>query len=127
MSATDWIEAGWRVDDSVKLSIKLKALGVDLIDTSSGGNVPRATIPTKPGYQVCFAQQIKKEANILTGAVGQITSAEQSEKILKDGSADLIFYARESMRHPYFPLHAALQFGVDVAWPLQYLRAKPKV
>lgn len=127
ISATDWTEAGWTVDDSVKLSIKLKALGVDLIDTSSGGNVPRATIPTKPGYQVCFAQQIKKKADILTGAVGQITSAEQSEKILKDGSADLIFYARESLRQPYFPLHVALQFGVDVAWPLQYLRAKPKV
>jgi 2,4-dienoyl-CoA reductase-like NADH-dependent reductase (Old Yellow Enzyme family) len=99
-------------------------LGVDLIDTSSGGNVPKATIPSKPGYQVPFAAQIKKEANILTGAVGQITTAQQSEEILKEGKADLILYARESLRQPYFPLHAATELGVDVEWPLQYQRAK---
>ena len=90
ISATDWTERGWTVEDSVKLSMKLKELGVDLIDTSSGGNVPKATIPSKPGYQVPFAAQIKKEANILTGAVGQITTAQQSEEILKEGKADLI-------------------------------------
>jgi 2,4-dienoyl-CoA reductase-like NADH-dependent reductase (Old Yellow Enzyme family) len=99
-------------------------LGVDLIDTSSGGNVPKATIPSKPSYQVPFAAQIKKEAKILTGAVGQITTAEQSEEILKAGKADLILYARESLRQPYFPLRAATELGVDVEWPLQYQRAK---
>jgi 2,4-dienoyl-CoA reductase-like NADH-dependent reductase (Old Yellow Enzyme family) len=124
ISATDWTEGGWTIEDSVKLSIKLKELGVDLIDTSSGGNVPKATIPSKPGYQVPFAAQIKKEANILTGAVGQITTAQQSEEILKEGKADLILYARESLRQPYFPLHAATELGVDVEWPLQYQRAK---
>lgn len=124
ISATDWTERGWTVEDSVKLSMKLKELGVDLIDTSSGGNVPKATIPSKPGYQVPFAAQIKKEANILTGAVGQITTAQQSEEILKEGKADLILYARESLRQPYFPLHAATELGVDVEWPLQYQRAK---
>ena len=124
ISATDWTEGGWTVEDAVKLSVELKKLGVDLIDTSSGGNVPKATIPSKPGYQVPFAAQIKKEANILTGAVGQITTAEQSEEILKTGKADLILYARESLRQPYFPLHAATELGVDVEWPLQYQRAK---
>ena len=124
ISATDWTEGGWTIEDSVKLSIKLKELGVDLIDTSSGGNVPKATIPSEPGYQAGFAETIKKEVNILTGAVGQITTAEQSEEILKEGKADLIFYARESLRQPYFPLHAAKILGEDVAWPLQYERAK---
>jgi 2,4-dienoyl-CoA reductase-like NADH-dependent reductase (Old Yellow Enzyme family) len=124
ISATDWTERGWTIEDSVKLSKKLKELGVDLIDTSSGGNVPKATIPSEPGYQVPFAAQIKKEATILTGAVGQITTADQSEAILKEGKADLILYARESLRQPYFPLQAANQLNVDTAWPLQYERAK---
>lgn len=124
ISATDWTEGGWSIEDSVKLSVELKKLGVDLIDTSSGGNVPKATIPTEPGYQVPFAAQIKKEAHIFTGAVGQITTAEQSEEILKEGSADLILYARESLRQPYFPLKAAKELNVDVTWPLQYQRAK---
>lgn len=124
ISATDWTEGGWTIEDSVKLSMKLKELGVDLIDTSSGGNVPKATIPSEPGYQTGFAETIKKEVNILTGAVGQITTAEQSEEILKQGKADLILYARESLRQPYFPLHAAKTLGEDVAWPLQYERGK---
>lgn len=124
ISATDWTEGGWTIEDSVKLSVKLKELGVDLIDTSSGGNVPHATIPSEPGYQVPFAAQIKKEAHIFTGAVGQITTAAQSEEILKEGKADLILYARESLRQPYFPLHAAHELDVDVDWPLQYERAK---
>ena len=124
ISATDWTEGGWTVEDSVKLSVKLKELGVDLIDTSSGGNVPRATIPSEPGYQVPFAAQIKKEVNILTGAVGQIRTAEQSEAILQEGKADLILYARESLRQPYFALHAANELNEDVDWPLQYERAK---
>lgn len=124
ISATDWTEGGWTIEDSVKLSVELKSLGVDLIDTSSGGNVPKAIIPSAPGYQVPFAAQIKKEANILTGAVGQITTAEQSEEILKEGKADLILYARESLRQPYFPLNAAKELNEDVEWPLQYERAK---
>ncbi len=125
ISATDWTEGGWTIEDSVKLSVELKKLSVDLIDTSSGGNVPKATIPTEPGYQVPFAAQIKKEAHIFTGAVGQITTAEQSEEILKDGSADLILYARESLRQPYFALHVAKNLNVNVDWPIQYERAKP--
>lgn len=124
ISATDWTDRGWSIKDSVKLSIELKKLGVDLIDTSSGGNVPKATIPSEPSYQVPFAAQIKKQANILTGAVGQITTAQQSEIILKDGKADLILFARESLRQPYFPLHAARELKVDLEWPLQYRRAK---
>ncbi len=124
ISATDWTEGGWTIDDSVNLAKELKKLGVDLIDTSTGGNVPKATIPSEPGYQVEFAEKIKKEANILTGAVGQITSATQSEAILKEGKADLIFYGRESLRDPHFPLHAATELNVDVDWPLQYQRAK---
>lgn len=124
ISATDWTDGGWTIEDSVKLSVELKKLGVDLRDTSSGGNVPHATIPSEPGYQVQFAAQIKKEANILTGAVGQITTAEQSEEILKEGKADLILYARESLRQPYFALHAAKELNVDVDWPRQYERAK---
>ena len=124
ISATDWTEGGWMIEDSVKLSVKLKELGVDLIDTSSGGNVPKAKIPSEPGYQAGFAETIKKEVNILTGAVGQITTAEQSEQILKDGKADLILYARESLRQPYFALHATKELNEDVAWPLQYERGK---
>lgn len=124
ISATDWTEGGWTIEDSVKLAKRLKDLGVDLIDTSTGGNVPFATIPTSPGYQVKFAAQIKKEADILTGAVGQINTAELSEEILKGGKADLIFYARESLRQPYFPLHAAKDLNDEIEWPLQYLRAK---
>lgn len=124
ISATDWIDGGWSIEDSVMLSKELKKLGVDLIDTSTGGNVPKATIPSEPSYQVPFAAQIKKEANILTGAVGQITTAEQSEAILKEGKADLILYARESLRQPYFALHAANELNEDIEWPIQYERAK---
>ncbi|MEM0519644.1 NADH:flavin oxidoreductase/NADH oxidase [Aequorivita flava] len=124
ISATDWIEGGWNVDDSVKLAMALKKIGVDLIDVSSGGNVPKANIPSEPGYQAGFAAQIKKEANILTGAVGQITNAEQAEQLLKEEKADLILFGRESLRDPYLPLHAAKELNVDVDWPLQYERAK---
>lgn len=124
ISATDWTEGGWTIEDSVKLAVELKKLGVDLIDTSSGGNVPNAKIPSDPGYQSDFAAKIKKEANILTGAVGKITSAAQAEEILREGKADLILFGRESLRDPYFPLHAAKELNVDVDWPLQYQRAK---
>lgn len=124
ISATDWTEGGWTVEDSVKLAQRLKAVGVDLIDTSTGGNVPKAIIPSAPGYQADFAAQIKREAHILTGAVGQINTAQLSEEILQKGKADLIFYARQALRQPYLPLQAAAQWGVDVEWPVQYLRAK---
>lgn len=124
ISATDWTEGGWTIDDSVKLSKRLKDLGVDLIDTSSGGNVPQAKIPTAPGYQAGFAERIKNEAGILTGAVGQITTAEQSEEILQKGMADLVLYARESLRQPYLPLHFANELQQDIEWPIQYNRAK---
>ncbi|MGB3343445.1 MAG: NADH:flavin oxidoreductase/NADH oxidase [Aequorivita sp.] len=124
ISATDWTSGGWTIEDSVKLSSRLKELGVDLIDTSSGGNVPKATIPSAPGYQADFAAQIKKETGILTGAVGKITTAELSEEILNKGKADLIFYARESLRQPYLPLHLAKALNEDIAWPIQYKRAK---
>ena len=127
ISATDWTEGGWTVEDSVKLSKRLKEVGVDLIDTSSGGNVPHAKIPTAPGYQAGFAEKIKKETGILTGAVGQITTAEQSEEILQNEMADLILYARESLRQPYLPLHFAHRLNEDMEWPLQYRRAKLKL
>ncbi len=127
VSATDWTEGGWTVEDSIILSKRLKNLGVDLIDTSSGGNVPRAKIPTAPGYQAGFAADIRKEAGILTGAVGQITTAEQSEGILQKGMADLVLYGRECLRHPYLPLHFAHDLGEDFDWPIQYNRAKMKL
>jgi 2,4-dienoyl-CoA reductase-like NADH-dependent reductase (Old Yellow Enzyme family) len=126
ISATDWTEGGWSIDDSVHLARKLKQRGVDLIDVSSGGNVAEARIPLKPGYQVEFAERIKREAGILTGAVGLITTPKQAEEIISNGQADLILIARESLRSPYFPLHAAYALHEDIAWPLQYERAKPK-
>ncbi|MFI5153562.1 MAG: NADH:flavin oxidoreductase/NADH oxidase [Chitinophagales bacterium] len=126
ISATDWTEGGWTIDDSVQLSRRLKEVAVDLIDVSSGGNVAEARIPLKPGYQVEFAERIKKEAGILTGAVGLITTAQQAEEIISNGQADLILIARESLRTPYFPLHAAYSLHEDISWPVQYERAKPK-
>lgn len=126
ISATDWVEGGWDIGDSVKLAKALKSLGVDLIDTSSGGNVPHAKIFTTPGYQSGFSGKIRKEAGILTGAVGKITEATQSEDLLKEGKADLIFYARHSLRYPNLPYHFAAELGEDISWPVQYERAKRK-
>lgn len=123
ISATEWTEGGWDVDDSVALARVLKEHGVDLIDTSSGGNVAGAKIPTGPGYQAPFAERIRREAGIATAAVGQITEAAQAEEIVKGGQADLVLLAREMLRDPYWPLHAAEELGVDVSWPAQYLRA----
>ncbi|WP_245128593.1 NADPH dehydrogenase NamA [Mucilaginibacter straminoryzae] len=123
ISATDWTEGGWTIDDSVKLAALLKAKGVDLVDTSTGGNA-LARIPLKPGYQVEFAERIKKEAGILTGAVGLITNAAQAEEILSSGQADLIFMARELLRDPHFPLRAAHELGEKIKWPSQYERAE---
>ncbi|WP_183556923.1 NADPH dehydrogenase NamA [Mucilaginibacter sp. SP1R1] len=124
ISATEWTEGGWTADDSVALAKVLKDKGVDLIDCSSGGNVAHAKIPLKPGYQVEFAEKIKKESGILTGAVGLITTAYQANEILQEGEADLIFLAREMLRDPHFPLRAAHELRHEVKWPVQYERAK---
>ncbi|OJW72018.1 MAG: oxidoreductase [Spirosoma sp. 48-14] len=126
ISATDWTEGGWTIDDSVALAKILHEKGVDVVDCSTGGNVARAKIPVGPGYQVPFAERIKQEAGIKTAAVGLITSAEQAEGILENGQADLILLAREFLRDPYFPLHAAHALGDSVNWPVQYERAKPR-
>jgi len=125
ISATDWYDGGWNEQDSIRLAAILKDKGVDLIDCSSGGNIPGVKIPLKPGYQVHLSALLKKETGMLTGAVGLITGAEQAENILEKGEADLIIMAREMLRDPYFPLHAALELGADIQWPNQYLRAKP--
>ncbi len=124
ISATDWAEGGWTAAESVKLSAILKEKGVDLIDCSTAGLVSWQKIPAGPGFQVPFAEQIKKETGILTGAVGLLTEAAQMEEIVASGKADLVLIARESLRDPYFPLHAAQQLGVDLKWPNQYDRAK---
>ena len=124
ISATDWAEGGWNIDEAVRLSSILKTQGVDLIDCSSGGMVPHAKIPVGPGYQVAFAERIKNEAGILTSAVGLITEVQQAENIIEKGEADLILLGRESLREPYFALKAAAVLGDDTDWPLQYVRAK---
>ncbi len=124
VSATDWTEGGWSPEDTVELARRLKESGVDLVDCSSGANIPNAKIPATPGYQVPFAEKVKNEAAILSGAVGLILSPQQAEKILQDGQADMIFLARELLRHPNFPLWAAHELGDEINWPVQYLRAK---
>jgi 2,4-dienoyl-CoA reductase-like NADH-dependent reductase (Old Yellow Enzyme family) len=124
ISATEWNdELQFSPEESVELAKILKNMGVDLIDCSSGGNIPHATIPSLPGYQVPFAERIRK-TGILTGAVGQIQNAQLAEEIVSGNKADLVFMARELLRNPYFPLKTAHDMGVDVEWPLQYLRAK---
>ena len=125
ISATDWVEGGWDLEQSIALARELKQLGIDLIDCSSGGSVPHAKIPVGAGYQTPFAQRIRNEAGILTGAVGMITSAAQAEQIINNGQADAILMAREFLRDPYWPLHAAEELGQSVSWPVQYLRAAP--
>ena len=111
--------------DSVYLVKELLNKGVDLIDCSSGGNVASAKIPVGPGYQVQFAEKIKKDSGILTGAVGMITEPKQADEIIQSGQADLVIMARQMLRDPYFPIHAADQLGYkDIHWPLQYERAK---
>lgn len=123
ISATDWTENGWDPEDSVVLARLLRQEGVDLIDCSSGGNVV-APIPVSPGYQVPFAEKLRKEAGIATGAVGLITEADQADRIIRERKADIIFMARQMLREPYFALHAAHQLGKDIRWPVQYERAK---
>jgi 2,4-dienoyl-CoA reductase-like NADH-dependent reductase (Old Yellow Enzyme family) len=123
ISATDWTDGGWTIEDSVALAAQLKDRGVDLIDCSSGGNVARPSIPLGPGYQVPFAERIRRETGMLTGAVGLITEAVQAETILAQGQADAIVMARELLRDPYWPLHAARTLGAPMQPPVQYLRA----
>jgi 2,4-dienoyl-CoA reductase-like NADH-dependent reductase (Old Yellow Enzyme family) len=123
ISATDWAEDGWDIEQSVELARRLGPLGVDLIDCSSGGLVPGVRIPVGPGYQVGFAERIRREAGILTGAVGLITEPKQADDIVAAGQADLVLLARQLLRDPYWPLRAARELGARPAWPLQYLRA----
>jgi 2,4-dienoyl-CoA reductase-like NADH-dependent reductase (Old Yellow Enzyme family) len=124
ISSTDWVDGGWDLEQSIKFSLSLKEIGIDLIDCSSGGLVSHARIPVGPGFQVQFAESIRREAGIATGAVGLITEAQQAEEILESGKADAVLIARGMLRDPYWPLHAAKTLGVDVPWPVQYLRAK---
>ena len=125
ISATDWVEGGWDVDQSVELARRLRDLDVDLIDCSSGGAVSTARVPIEPGYQVPFAERIRREAGIMTGAVGLITTPEQADEIVRAGRADCVLLARELLRDPYWPLRAARELGHLVPWPPQYLRAAP--
>lgn len=126
ISATDWAEGGWTIDDSVALAQLLKPMGVDLVDCSSGGNVAGARIPLGAGYQVAFADQVRRQAQVLTGAVGMITDPAQADQIIRTGQADVVFLARQLLREPYWPLIAARALGQDVPWPVQYERAKIK-
>lgn len=125
ISATDWVEGGWSIDESVELARTVRPMGVDLIDCSSGGSSPDAAIPLGPGYQVPFAERIRNEAGILTGAVGLITDPKEADNILCDGSADLVFLAREFLREPYWPIKAAHALSTAVPLPVQYARAFP--
>ena len=123
LSATDWKEGGWDLDQAVELARRLRAHGVDLVDCSSGGAVHDQQITAGPGYQVPFAERIRRDAGVPTGAVGLITRAEQADAIISHGQADIVLLARELLRDPYWPLHAADHLGHTVPWPAQYLRA----
>lgn len=125
LSATDWVEGGWDVDETVQLCTQLKALGVDLINVSSGGLVPYAKIPAGPGFQTAFAARVRAEADVPTAAVGLITSPAQADHVIRTGQADMVLVGREILRDPYWPLHAAQALGHAAEWPRQYLRAAP--
>ncbi|MGA9883841.1 MAG: NADH:flavin oxidoreductase/NADH oxidase [Candidatus Acidiferrales bacterium] len=126
ISATDWVDGGWDPEQSVELAKQLKKMGADLIDCSSGGTAPGAKIPVGPGYQVPFAEKIRREAGVMTGAVGMITDAKQADEIIRAGKADVVLLAREFLRQPYWPIHAAGELGKEIAWPVQYVRAAPQ-
>ena len=126
VSATDWVDGGWDLAQTIELARGFKQDGVDLVDCSSGGAAADAKIPVAPGYQVPFASAVRKQAGIATGAVGLITEPEQAEAIIANGEADVVLLARGMLRDPYWPLHAAHALGHDVAWPVQYERAKPR-
>jgi 2,4-dienoyl-CoA reductase-like NADH-dependent reductase (Old Yellow Enzyme family) len=124
ISSTDWSDNGFGIDDAILLAKILKEKGVDLIDCSSGGIIPGIKIPAAPGYQVPFAESIRNNAGIMTGAVGMIITSQQAEEIIVNKKADLVIIARELLRDPYFPLRAARELGYDFDWPVQYRRAK---
>jgi 2,4-dienoyl-CoA reductase-like NADH-dependent reductase (Old Yellow Enzyme family) len=124
ISATDWVEGGFNLDEAVEVARWLKAEGVDLIDVSSGGASPTAKVPVGPGYQTGFAERIRRDAGVATGTVGMIRSSFQADHILRSGQADLVLLARELLRDPHWPLRAAKELGVKVAWPVQYERAR---
>ena len=126
ISATDWVEGGWSLADSVWLSARLKEIGIDLIDCSSGGLVPYASITVEPGYQVPFAEEVRRESGIATAAVGLITEPKQAEGVIANGRADAVLLARELLRDPHWPLRAAYELGAEADWPVQYQRAKPR-
>jgi 2,4-dienoyl-CoA reductase-like NADH-dependent reductase (Old Yellow Enzyme family) len=123
ISATDWTEGGWDIEQSVQLATQVKSMGVDLIDVSSGGLIPHVKIPVSPGYQVPFAARLRHDAGIATGAVGLITESTHAARIIEEGSADVVLIARESLRDPYFPRRAAQELGVAITAPEQYQRA----
>lgn len=125
ISCSDWVKGGWDIDQSVEFSRRLKDLGIDLIDCSSGALVPYAKIPAGPGFQTPFSAEIRSQVDIPTSTVGLITSPIQAEHILATGQADVVMLARELLRNPYWPLHAAKQLHTDIVWPMQYERAKP--
>jgi len=125
ISATDWVDDGWNLIDSVELCTQLKALGVDLVDVSTGGNIHNAPIKATPGFQVPFATAIRAETGIMTTAVGLITEPEQADHIIQTGEADAVFMAREFLRNPRFPLQAAEKLGVKIKWPLPIERGRP--
>jgi 2,4-dienoyl-CoA reductase-like NADH-dependent reductase (Old Yellow Enzyme family) len=126
ISATDWTDGGWDLEQTIELSRRLKDLGVDAIDCSSGGNVENAKIPVGPGYQVPFSQRVRRDAGIATAAVGMITDPAQADQIVRNGEADIVLLARELLRDPYWPLRAARELGQAMSWPAQYLRAAPR-
>jgi 2,4-dienoyl-CoA reductase-like NADH-dependent reductase (Old Yellow Enzyme family) len=123
ISATDWVEGGWDIEQSVELAKVLQAHEVDLMDISSGGLVPNANIPAGPGFQTPFAARIRNETGMPTGTVGMITGPPQADQIVRTGQADLVLIAREFLRDPYWPLQAAIELHQQIAWPKQYLRA----
>ena len=125
ISATDWKEGGWDVDQSVELAKQLAPLGVDLVDCSSAGLAQDQKIVVGPGYQVPFSERIRRDAGVMTGAVGLIETKEQVAEILANDKADLVFMAREFLRDPYWPLRAARELKQSASWPAQYLRAAP--
>jgi len=126
ISATDWAEGGWEIEESVQLARLFREHGVDLIDVSTGGLVPSAKIPVGPGFQVPFAARIRRDAGIPTSAVGLITDPAQANAIVAGGEADLVLLAREFLRDPYWPVHAAAALDEQASWPDQYLRAAPR-
>jgi len=124
ISCTDWVEGGWDLPQSVELARRMKDRGVDLVDCSSGGTSATAKVPAGPGYQVAFAEVVRREAGVATAAVGVITSPEQADQVVRTGQADLVLLGRQLLREPCFPLRAAAALGAEGPWPVQYLRAR---